>query len=204
MTFIIGVIPAKKTSRRFPRKNFMTFQHTTLLAHATRKLREVCDLVVISTDDVEAVREALRDCQDVPARPLEIRERSPDLAQDDTPTEAVVLDVLAHLNIADGWVVVSQVTSPLWTPEQLRTALKELNQIESRYGDWNHLVSVNPAYQPNGCFYVTTIQTLKHTGTLFGPRTMLFPMGWSDSIDIDYPYQLDIAESVLREMGRMI
>jgi len=189
-----AIIPVKERSTRFPGKNFASLAGKPLITHAVEKLLKsgTVDEVLISTDTGEKVGEIIAS---MPEERVHILPRSPWLAEDTTSTDSVVGDVIERQvkPDPDDIVVLTQVTSPLWEIEDLFHAVTWLIRRPE-----THVVSVNPAYQPNGNFYIFKVGVFRKTKSVFGRKPQLYVLPFERSIDIDYPYQLAIAEALYK------
>jgi len=183
----IGIIPVRSGSKRFPGKNFSAFNETTLIENTIAKLRKAkIDDIIISTDAIQKVIHL----------PVMVMERPKELAQDDSKIEDVILDIIEKLQYPpeeDYIIVLAQVTSPNWSPHSLIYAI---NRLEDKKVD--SVVSVSPNFQPNGCFYVIKKSTFLLHKKLYLPNMYLVDLNWNESIDIDFEYQLYIAEAIAR------
>ena len=124
---VLALIPARGGSKGLPGKNLRPLAGQSLIAYAARVAREsaVVDRAVLTTDAEEIAAEGRRAGLEVPfMRPVH-------LAQDDTPMKPVIEHALATL-AQDGFVpdlvLLLQPTSPLRTPEHLRTAVRMLRE----------------------------------------------------------------------------
>lgn len=123
---VLGVIPARGGSKRFPRKNLAPLagkpliQHTIDCARAARRLSRC----IVSTDDPE-IAEVARACgADVPfLRPAE-------LATDTATSASVALHALRHCEAEDGaayeLLALLQPTQPLRRPADIDGAVRLL------------------------------------------------------------------------------
>ncbi len=152
MNGALGLIPARGGSKGIPGKNIRPLAGKPLLAYTAEAAQAsgVLDRLILSTDaeDIAAVGRAAG--LDVPfMRPLE-------LAADDTPMLAVIQHALAHL-ANEGYtpeiIVLLQPTSPLRTPQHIRTAVAELQArgVDSVAS----VVAVPAVYSP---YYVMKIE----------------------------------------------
>ena len=190
----VAIIPLKSDSVRLPRKNFKFINGKSLLDITIAKLVESdIDIIIISTDKKERVFHSLGECN----KPIFIFNR-PEYLMGDAKTESVVMDVIneiASRNIVkqdeDYTIVLTQVTSPTWKSHRLKSALDRIRRdiIDS-------VISVSPSYQPNGCFYVIDKSTFLKHYKFFTSNTYLVSLPWKESIDIDYKYELYIANSL--------
>ncbi len=199
-----AIIPVKERSRRFPGKNFNPFMDTTLLLHAVNKLLQVPEIetIYISTDVPDKVEAAMTALGPGKARVI-IGRRPAYLAEDTTPSDAVVSHVL-EVTKKEGAFVFTQVTTPNWTVPELKRAL-DLFRNKAKWHEkddkgFGSLVAVGPDYKPNGAFYITTTALFKEAGNkLYHPRTHLFHLPAAHSTDIDYEWDLRIAEALARK-----
>lgn len=179
---------------RFPGKNFARFKDTTLLTHAVTKLRELPHTkhILISTDAPNKVAQCL-EAGKVDMEDLTILERPPHLCDDIATTDAVVQHVLTRQGKldADEIVVVTQVNAPLWESGDLAFALEDF--VNERR---QTTVTASPIYQPNGCFYIFRVGTFMTFRRIYAGNLFLWILPFERSIDIDYPWQLPVAEAV--------
>ncbi len=99
---LLGIVPARGGSKRLRRKNLLPLAGKSLVLHAAENLSEVCDRVVISTDDVEIVSVAL-------SHGFEVHKREPvDDGQTVAECARLVVDDLGW----DGDVLLLQPTVP--------------------------------------------------------------------------------------------
>ena len=111
----VGIIPAKLESLRIERKNIKVLGDLPLLIYTLRAaLRSpALDRVVVSTDSELVEELALRHAEGR----LEVLRRAPDLAEEGTTVEAVLLDAADRLELGDDDGVVTLLpTSPFRTP----------------------------------------------------------------------------------------
>ncbi len=117
----IAVIPARGGSKRLPRKALFPFLGEPMIVHAVRAAQDsgcFAD-VKVSSDDAEILDVA----QSAGATPYR---RSPELAQDDTPTAPVLLDVLENEERHHrSWDILACIyaTAPLRTAEDIRSVI---------------------------------------------------------------------------------
>jgi CMP-N-acetylneuraminic acid synthetase len=70
------------------------------------------------------------------------------------------------------------------------------------YGHTTRSQSLGKAYHPNGAVYLTTVEGFLREKTFFAKPLIGYVMPPSRSFDIDYPYQVRIAESMMRQMEK--
>ncbi len=181
----IAIIPVRSGSRRFPGKNFTKFCDTTLIENTINKLRKAeIDEIIISTDVI----------QKVITLPVMVMERPEELAQDDSKTEDVILDVIEKIQSEEDYIIIlAQVTTPNWNPHHLVYAIHKL--VEKKV---DSVISVSPDLKPNGAFYVFKKSTFLASKKIYSPNMYLVMLDWDEATDIDYEYQLHIAETIAR------
>lgn len=194
-----GLIPVKSQSTRFPDKNFSEFCSPTnglrsnLISNTINKLLKArIDKIFISTDTPEKVNEKI---VSPPAAfdNLYILKRPKELATPETTQDEVIHDFISQLSIEKNYVIIlCQVTSPNWYPHRLSYALNKLKQHRKT------IVSVSPDYKPNGCFYIFTKEMFLQHQSIYNHDNGIYlvVIPWKESTDIDYPYQLPIAEAI--------
>jgi CMP-N,N'-diacetyllegionaminic acid synthase len=223
---IIGLIPARGGSKSIPRKNLAMLAGKPLLAHtaaaalAARRL----DRTLLSTDDAE-IAEAGRGLGiEVPfLRPPELSGDTADML----PVMCHALDFLDAQGVAAAALVLLQPTSPLRRGEHIDAAIElfvaegadtvvgvievphQFNPVSVmtidgatlrpflpgpailRRQDKPHVVARNgPA------ILIVGRETLRR-GTLYGEKTLGYLMSAKDSLDIDEPDDLWLAEQYL-------
>ena len=118
----LAIIPARGGSKRIPGKNLALLGGKTLLEHTIDAALGAARVgrVVVSTDDAEIARVAVRAGAEAPAL------RPPELARDDSP----MIGVLRHtVSMVEGGnplveaIVLLQATSPFRTAMQIDTAI---------------------------------------------------------------------------------
>jgi len=114
----LAIIPARGGSKRIPRKNIREFRGEPILWYPIRAAKQVFDRVVVSTEDEEIARFAIKGGAEVIQRPME-------LADDITPSG----EVIAHAaDVMPDYDIVGCIypTSVFATPQLLRKAVNEL------------------------------------------------------------------------------
>lgn len=126
----ICIIPARGGSKRIPRKNIRAFCGRPMIAWPIQAaIDSGCfDRIIVSTDDDE-IAEVAQGCgAEVPFR------RSPELADDYTPTVPVIADAITRLDIVDQAAVCClYATSPFVEPNDLRAGLTRLQETEAPF-----------------------------------------------------------------------
>jgi CMP-N,N'-diacetyllegionaminic acid synthase len=211
----LALIPARGGSRGLPGKNLAEVAGRTLVARAVDVAAAVkaIDEVVVSSDDPAILAEAER-AGAVPER------RAAALAGDETPTSAVVRELL-HRRDDVATLVLLQPTSPLREAEDVQACLDALSEARAaatvtrshhpaewlfrRTGKgrlrpvlgWEHMVTrrqdSEPVYALNGAVYAARAAFLRTGGRLVGPDTAAVLMPPERSVDVDDSVGLALA-----------
>ena len=212
--YVLGLIPARGGSKGIPRKNLASVAGKPLLAwtvDAARSSRELTR-VVVSTDDDEIAA----------AAGVDVLRRPGELAADETP----MLDVIRHAidELAPDVLVLLQPTSPLRRAEHVDAAVRLL--LESGADSVVSVVEVPHRYRPEALMDVVdarivprgetrTRQAKKLVYARNGPAVLAlrasrmgddlyagdcrpFLMDERDSLDVDEPFDLELAELLLQ------
>jgi CMP-N-acetylneuraminic acid synthetase len=216
---VVALVPARGGSKGIPRKNLAPLAGRPLLAWTIDAARDSSAVTrtVVSTDDAEIASVARDLGADVVTRPAE-------LARDETPMADVIAAALVELGPADALVLL-QPTSPLRRAEHVDAAVRlfgetgadsvvSVVEVPHRYRpgslmalDGNRLVRLaddraatrqeKPAvYARNG----PAVLVLR--GDWIGPDLYAgdcraYVMEPRDSIDVDDPFDLELAELLL-------
>lgn len=222
---ILCVIPVRGGSKGVPGKNKRLVAGKPLVVWSIEQALAVPELdVLVSTDDPEIARIAQDAGADVPfLRPAE-------LAQDDTPTEPVILHAIAH-RTAQGTrpdaVMLLQATSPVRLPGTVARAVAEFEASGAdslvgvvpqtpflwRLGEpprASYDVDARPRrqemapedlyYYENGSLYITRTEIYEREHNRIGGRVSLFVMDEAEGVDIDTLVDLRVAEQVLADL----
>jgi CMP-N,N'-diacetyllegionaminic acid synthase len=215
MADVLALIPARGGSRSIPGKNLAQVAGKPLLAwtvEAARASRPVTRTVV-STDSDEIAGVARSLGVDVLARPTE-------LAQDETPMQAVVEHALGELSCEA--LVLLQPTSPLRRAEHVDEAVALL--LETNADIVVSVVEVPHAFRPSSLMRLEDGRLLpldpeepllrQRKATLYarnGPAVLAlrpdarlyegdvraYVMDPRDSLDVDTPFDLELADLLL-------
>ena len=209
---VLGLIPARGGSKGIPRKNLAPLGGRPLLAWTVEAARGATELtrVVVSTDDDEIAA----------ASGVEVLRRPPELAADATP----MLDVVRHAvdELAPDVVVLLQPTSPFRRAEHIDACVRLL--LESGADAVVSVVEVPHRYRPGSLMDlvegrvlsrgpVTTRQEKEPVYARNGPAVLArradrigddlyggdvrpFVMDEADSVDVDTPSELALAEAL--------
>jgi len=220
---VLGLISARGGSKGVPRKNIRELAGVPLIAHSIQAGREAAaiDSVVVSTDNEEIANVAESHGARVPFM------RPPELATDEAPTAPVITHALETLHDAgeeyDAFVLL-QPTSPLRTATHIDEAylLYEESDVDSvisvyptcdtrwertpegakklNYTDAaKRRQDRDPEYAINGAIYVTNADRFLQKGEIITGTTKLYEMMERESVDIDEPFDLWLAERILME-----
>jgi N-acylneuraminate cytidylyltransferase/CMP-N,N'-diacetyllegionaminic acid synthase len=220
---VLGLIPARGGSKGVPRKNIRELDGLPLIAHSIQAGLDATaiDSVVVSTDDDEIAQVAETHGGRVPfIRPAE-------LAIDEAPTAPVIDHALETLH-SEGeeydTFVLLQPTSPLRTSTHIDEAYSlyqesGVDSVVSAYPTYEtrwkpslegaqklnytdaskRRQDREPEYVVNGAVYVTDIEQFLQTGETITGMTEIYEMTERESIDIDTPFDLCLAERILTE-----
>jgi N-acylneuraminate cytidylyltransferase len=217
---IVGLIPARGGSKGIPRKNIAKVGRFTLLARGITLLQNAgCEHVYVSSEDDEILSLAASHGASLVRRP-------PQFSTDTASTEAVILDAINQLNLAnDDLLVTHQITSPLLTKESVQKCIKVLLESsdfnsalvgvtahsfqwrETNSEHWEpqgHTREYRPRRQelPNiivesGGVYVARVSKIQESGSRFPAPTMCVPISFLESLDIDTPEDLENFRSIV-------
>jgi CMP-N,N'-diacetyllegionaminic acid synthase len=211
---VVGLIPARGGSKGIPRKNLAPVAGKPLLAWTVDAARAATELtrVVVSTDDDEIAS----------AAGVEVLRRPAELAADETP----MLDVVRHAvaELSPDVVVLLQPTSPLRRAEHIDAAVRLL--LESGADAVVSVVVVPHRYSPEALMDVVdgrvvargSARTRQEKGLVYarnGPAVLAvrsdrlgddlyggdcrpYLMEERDSLDVDDPFDLELADLLLR------
>jgi CMP-N,N'-diacetyllegionaminic acid synthase len=211
---VLGLIPARGGSKGIPRKNLAPVGGRPLLAWTVDAARAASELtrVVVSTDDEEIAA----------AADVEVLRRPSGLAADDTP----MLDVVRHAltELTPDVLVLLQPTSPLRRAEHVDGAVRLL--LESGADSVVSVVAVPHRYHPDalmdvvdgrvvprgtararhekGLVYarngpaVLAVRSERLGDDLYGGDCRPYVMDQLDSLDVDEPHDLELADLLLR------
>jgi CMP-N-acetylneuraminic acid synthetase len=210
---VVGLIPARGGSKGIPRKNLAPLCGKPLLAWTVDAARAAGELsrVVVSTDDDEIAA----------AAGVEVLRRPAELAADETP----MLDVVRHAvgELAPDVVVLLQPTSPLRRAEHVDACVRLL--LESGADAVVSVVEVPHRFRPDSLMDVVEGRVVPRGSArtrqekdvvyarngpavlarradrigddLYGGDVRPFVMDERDSLDVDGPGDLELAELFL-------
>ena len=216
---VVGLIPARGGSKGIPRKNLAPLGGKPLIAWtiAAAVGSERLSRTVVSTDDPE-VADVARE------RGSEVLDRPPELAGDGTPMSDVVAHAVREL-APEGALVLLQPTSPLRTSRHVDEAVELLLasgadgvvsvvEVPHRYRtaslmrlDGERLVRVDdtpyagradkPALYARNGPAILALAAGRIGDDLYAGDLRAYVMNAADSVDIDEPFDLELAEFLL-------
>jgi CMP-N,N'-diacetyllegionaminic acid synthase len=215
-TDVVGLIPARGGSKGIPRKNLSPLAGKPLIAWTLEaaSASETLTSVVVSTDSAE-IAEVVSG--------VRVLQRPADLAGDDTPMRAVIDHALTELGTPDVLVLL-QPTSPLRRGEHIDEAVRLLLdsgadsvvsvvEVPHRYAP-ESLMALNDGrlvplgasaarrqdkqavYARNGPA-VLALRPDRLGDDLYGGDCRPYVMRPEDSVDVDEPFDLELAEFLL-------
>jgi N-acylneuraminate cytidylyltransferase/CMP-N,N'-diacetyllegionaminic acid synthase len=226
---MLALITARGGSKAIPGKNIKILAGKPLIAWTIEaaKKAESIDRVVVSTDDELIAKIAKEWGADVPfLRPSELaQDNSPSI---DAVTHAVKW-LAENENYQPEYVMLLQPTSPLRSAEDIQNVIEfaKSRQAESvvsvaradQHPYWmktisseGRLVNFMPesisfsrrqdlpaAYMLNGSIYLVKRDILIARNSLYTENTLAYVMPTERSMDIDTPWELYLAELILRD-----
>jgi len=193
---MIVIITARKGSKRCPRKNILPFLDTNIVRKTLDDANHIAlpGKIVLTTD--YPLGSKLIDPEYGQCLYLVRAER---LCTDEAGHVDVIIDALAFWSqssvdgeLPDSFVLMQ----PTSANRNLDTLYRALTRWER--DDIPALVSVNPAYQPNGSFYFCRTDAFLDQRTLFPKGSHFWKCSWEESIDINYQWDFRIAEALVR------
>jgi pseudaminic acid cytidylyltransferase len=124
MTHAVAIIPARGGSRRIPDKNIRAFAGKPIIAYSIEAAQrsELFDSIVVSTDSERIASVAREYGASVPFF------RPASLADDFTPSSAVLAHALETLGIGAGFACYIYATAPFLTADDLRKGLDMITE----------------------------------------------------------------------------
>lgn len=225
MRFLI-VIPARGGSKGIPMKNIYPIDGKPLLMYSLEMIKQVefNGDVAVSTDSEQIKRVAAS----VPG--IEIVDRPEDISGDKASTESALLHALEVMEERKGYiydaVVTLQATSPLRTPQTVKTCLEQyeidrnkydalLTLTETRTDYWikdgeahyrrlypdapRRRQDRDPIYIENSAVYITDKKSLIETGSVLGHAVNGYVIPEREGMDINEPIDILLTEELLKE-----
>ena len=225
---VLAVVPARRGSKRLPRKNLMPFCGQPLISWSIEAgLSSIfVDKVVVSTEDEEVKKIAIQ------YGVGKVIERPTELAEDEVPMADVLIhavETLESLGEEFGWILLLQPTSPLRTFMHIDDSFALLEQ---KHGvgavsvcktdhpvEWSSTLSddgfmdlffqmtdlsksshnCRSTYVVNGAIYIARIDLLLEAKTIFMKQGVVaYVMDRRESVDIDEQFDFEVAEFLMK------
>lgn len=228
MASILALIPARGGSKGIPHKNIAQIGGKPLIAWTILAAQRagVLDRVVVSTDD-SAIAQVAQDYQaEVPfLRPPELAlDDTPGML----PILHAIRWLEEHQNYKPDFVMCLQPTSPLRNAKDIEAAVRLMDEKSAdgvvsvapvkQHPGWMKLVDADgrmsdylsaneiaarrqdllALYALNGAIYITRRGILLEKETWYTPATYAYKMPPERSVDIDSPWDLFLADMILR------
>jgi len=223
---LTAIIPVRSGSKGIPGKNLIKIEGETLIERTIKKAKksEYIDQIWATTDDPEMYRIADK----FGAAPPSLR--PPHLATGDAKTIDAVRHLLNDTNTHSGYILLLQVTTPLWTVEDLNklcTAFEENKKADAIVSVVKHdaphpekLMKIdegwlksylgrNPSvprqslpdvFALNGAFYLAALSKLIESESFVLDRTLPFLMPAERSVNLDGPLDLATLKGLLGDV----
>jgi CMP-N-acetylneuraminic acid synthetase len=216
---LIGLIPARGGSKGIPKKNLQKINNVSLLSRGVSILKSAgCDRVIVSSEDLEILTYATNLGAESFIRPIEF-------AQDESSTESVILNFVENGSIqSTDLLLIHQITSPFLKIDNIKLAIDllttntSINSCFSGLSDhsfpwvqdsinfWSpqgHSRSYRPRRQElpprvleTGGFYLARVSAILEQKCRFPSPTSVIPVSFIESLDIDTPQDLSVAEQL--------
>lgn len=223
MDSVLGLIPCRGGSKGVPRKNVREVAGEPLLAYTVRASLNAdhVDRTVVSTDDEEIKEVALDAGADVPF------DRPDELATDEAAIEPVIEHAIEWLREKEGedydTTLLLQATSPLRTADQVDEAIERYRERDAdsvvavskddsyrwretedgaeivNYDSRKRRQEKDPEYVESGAIYGVDTDLFMETSDLQARKTTLYVIDHVSALDIDEPFELCMADKILRE-----
>ncbi len=193
---VLAIIPARRESKRLPGKNKVQLSGGLTLWQNTVYIARNAGIknIAVSTDDHDILDQiALSNINQEP-KILQLM-RSPDTAEDDAAMSDVIREVMqqiAHLTLKYDTICLLQPTSPLLQHITLRHAIHEYYSQK-----YSCLVAVDRDYNPCGAFYILNRDSFYQHANIWMPGLAVYTVDEKQAIDIDYIWDLRIAEAII-------
>ena len=206
----IVFIPIRSGSKGIPNKNIKLFNGKPLVYWgilAALKCRQV-NKIIINTDSTEYIN-IIKD-RFPKSKKIICYKRSKELAQDNTSTEAVMLDYINHSYLKDNDnFILFQITNPFIKSTDITKFIKAFKKNKNNDSGltvcrtekflWKNNKSINydyknrprrqdiihPTYLENGAMYISKIKDIKIHKNRLGSNPFIFEMPWYSQFEID-------------------
>jgi len=218
----IAIIPVRGGSKRLPKKNRLPLNGKLLIEHSLDYAKDnatIIDKIVVSTEDEELKKIALKNNVEVVNRPQE-------LAGDNTPTVDVLRHVLETLEETFDNVILLQATNPLRPRHLLVNAYDEFLDggydslmtvtrnhqkfgkiINGKFKPFNYTMGqrsqdLEPLYFENGMIYISSSELISK-GKILGDNNYPFVVNHQyANVDIDTEYDLEMAQFIANNVAK--
>ncbi|MCK9602493.1 MAG: hypothetical protein M0R06_25830 [Sphaerochaeta sp.] len=187
MTSFLGIILARAGSKRLPNKNIMPFHYGADIVELAVDRCVVYGISTILSTDIPEYLQAFKSRTTV-----KVMERPEHLRGDEVDPVDVVLDLLNSIEEVPDYIILMQPTSRTWSFGNMLWAMDWVDEKAA-----SGMFSVNPAYKPNGCFYIVRTADFLQQRTFFVENTFVYVMSWEESVDIDNLWDFRIAQAIL-------
>lgn len=220
---VIGIIPARASSKRLPGKNAKKLGNKPLISwtfDAAKKSKYI-DRLILTTDSAEISSLAIQQKVEVPfKRPKSISQDSSTMVETITHT----LDWLdQNENKQYDYILILQPTSPFRTTQHIDEAIEKVIIQEnidaivgtnnfSKKASWLRRIDtrgylanlINKTEKsiclPNGAIYIIKSQSLLKYTTFYPEKTIPYSMDSISSIDIDTEDDFQLAEAIVNSL----
>lgn len=227
---IICIIPARGGSQRVKRKNILRLNNIPLISYTIRAAKEAgfFDRIVVSTEDPEIASVALAENIEVDDRPLELASNTATAAQvvkemleragpEKYSTVVMLLPTCPFRtgkHLQEAWEMFNanpEIPRLIGVTEYefpIQFALEPVsgNIMRKTFADGYTSTRSQDAgkrYHPNGAMYMSSVSAFMEKGSFFGDEMLTYQMSAIRSFDIDYPYQVEIAEVLSRRIDEL-
>jgi CMP-N-acetylneuraminic acid synthetase len=218
---VLGIIPARGGSKSIPLKNIKELCGKPLLAYAIESAKKSMSLdrLVVSTDHDRIASVAKEYGAEVILRPDE-------LATDEASTEGALIHVLDDLKKREDYepdiVLTLEPTSPFRSPQLIDRCIEIfkttdadsiIGVVEVRscigrivQGKFEFLFPGQPRrrqerealYQESSTIYGTRIEIIRRKNSVLGDRLYPLIVSENEALDINTPYDFEIAELTMK------
>ncbi len=218
---VVAIIPARGGSKGIPRKNVKLLAGKPLINYPIEAAKKcsLVDRVIVSTEDKEIAETARKAGAEIINRPAK-------LAADNVPTLPVLIHAVKELEkngCTPDVIVLLYATAPFVKADYIEEGIKKVIagadsavsvcEDTRNYKLWKksgrgykplfkkrvNRQATEKAYRENGAFYIMSYDTLMKGNSVTGKNTELVFMRPEESIDIDAPLDLALAEALIRK-----
>lgn len=220
---LLGIVPARGGSKRFPGKNIATLAGKPLIHHTLEAVSTVATTTLISSDSKEILNIGSQ------IQHVEKHERKRKLTSDKITVIHTVIDIIDNYSDYD-YVGLFLPTAPLRTEQDIFNALRKLQNSNAdgiiSTTDYDFPTSLglvldndghihcsddslpflndntrsqdhNRVIRPNGAIYIKRMKAFKEHKNFFKGNILNYHMPKEKSVDIDTPTDLAIAELLI-------